>query len=189
MGKIRQKQKLILAGCCLVSVCSIIFAVTQQILFARKAPQVIRKIGYNVELIGKPLPNIELANFSGKTLGDGEFRKGKVLITLLSPECESCLVEGKFLGTVIEKYSNFRFYGVLVFWKGEDISKTGEKFPISLKLFLDKDYAFVKALGVKSVPLKIYLEDGITTKIWQGASNTQKNELSFLNDLDEISKK
>jgi hypothetical protein len=139
--------------------------------------------------LGTPLPNIQLADLSGKSLQDDEVRKGRVFLAILSPSCEACLVEGKFLKTVIERYSNFRFYGVFIFWRSEDLNEAESKFPANLKLFLDKDYALVKTFGIRSVPLKIYLENGVIKRIWQGAEDTPQNEARFLNDLDNIAKR
>jgi hypothetical protein len=61
------------------------------------------------------------------------------------------------------------------------------KFPTNLKLFVDEDFLLVKALEVRSVPLKIYLEDGVIKKIWSGTANNPQIEGKFLKDLDEIS--
>jgi hypothetical protein len=97
------------------------------------------------------------------------------------------LKEGRFLESIIEKYKNLRFYGALVFGRDRSLSQVEGKFPANLKLFVDEDFLLVKALEVRSVPLKIYLENGVIKKIWSGTATNQQIEGMFLKDLDEIS--
>lgn len=179
------RTRLVVAGSCFIVMLSISYAVVQHIYFAKQSA---RK-RYDPQVIGKSLPVSRLVDFSGKMLSDDELRRGKVFLVLLTADCDACLKESQFLKSIIEKYKSLRFYGALVFWQDQSINRVEGKFPTNLKLFIDEDFLLVKALEVRAVPLKIYLEDGIIKKIWSGTATNPQIEGKFIEELDEISKR
>jgi hypothetical protein len=186
MEKPERISRWVVAGSCFMAMLGISYAVVRYVYVTKKSPQIVRN-RYNPEVISKPLPASRLVDLSGKMLSDDELRRGRVFLVLLSADCDACLKEGRFLESIIEKYKDLRFYGALVFWQDRSVSHLEGKFPANLKLFFDEDFIMVKALEVRSVPLKIYLEDGIIKKIWSGAVPDSQAEGKFLKELGEIS--
>lgn len=182
----RYNSKLIVTAVCscIIAILSISYAVFQKQYYTKKSQGLIRD-RYNPHVIGKPLPVPRLIDFSGNVLGDSELRRGKIILVLLSSDCGACFEEGQFLRTIVDKYDNLRFYGVLLFWSDQSIDNIEEKFP--MKLFFDDDSLLRQALEVKSFPLKIFLEDGIVKKIWAGTAVTPKTKGAFIKDIDELS--
>src|SRR6266498_1294964 len=175
------KSRLILVICCSITIFSVGFALTQHIYYAFYA-----KGSYPI-IRHKYIPQARLVDVSGNFLQDNELRRGKVILVLLSSECEACLKDGQFLKAVISKYSNIRFYGALLFWSEITVDHIEDKFP--MKLFYDQDALLRHGLGVKSTPMKIYLEDGDVKKVWVGTPITPQAESAFIKEIDEISSK
>ncbi|MCI0339327.1 MAG: hypothetical protein L0226_17275 [Acidobacteria bacterium] len=167
----------------LIAIFSISYAVSQHFFYAKRSRQISRD-SYKPDVIGKPLPELRLVDFSGNTLGDSELRHGKVILVILSSECDACFKEGQFLRTVVDKYSNLRFYGVLLFWSERSINGIEGKFP--MKLYFDDNSVLQKTLEVKSVPLRIFMEDGIVKKVWTGTAGTLQGEESFVRYIEGL---
>jgi hypothetical protein len=137
--------------------------------------------------MGKPLPDVKLVDVSGKALQDDELRRGKVILVLLSSECDACFKDGEFLKAFVEKYSDVRFYGALLFWSDRTVNKIEDKLP--MRLFFDQDSILRQWLEVTSVPMKLYLEDGVVKKVWTGTPIEPEVEAAFTKDMEEISSK
>jgi len=95
-------------------------------------------------------------------------------------------MEGKFLEPLVNRYSDLRFYGALLFWSDQSRKGVEGKFPV--KLFVDKDMLLQQALEVKVTPLKILLENGVVKKVWVGTSTTSGARDAFCRDLEEATK-
>ncbi len=180
------KARLVILALCLIATFSISYTVFQHFYYAKISRRIVRD-KYQPNAIGKPLPIPKLVDFSGNTLIDDELRQGKVILILLSSECEACYKDGQFLKTVVEKYRNIRFYGALLFWSDQSVAHIENKFP--MKLFFDQDSVLRQSLEVKSVPLKIFLEDGVVRKIWAGTPTNSQTEGEFIRNLEEFASK
>jgi len=179
------KATLLVIGSCFIATLSVSYAAFHHFFYTR-GPQQTTLARYQSQAIGKPLPDVNLANFSGEALSDDELRRGEVILVLLSSECEACFKEGRFLSDIIAKYDNLRFYGILVFWSERNISHIDGKFP--MQVFFDQDSLLRHGLEVKSVPLKVFLEDGVIKKIRAGATINSQTEREFVKDLEELSR-
>ena len=134
----------------------------------------------------KPLPAANLIDLAGKKLEDQELRRGKVILVFAAPECGPCRAEAQFLRTVVGKRSDVKFYGVVSFGgKKSTPAATEELYPF--KVFYDEDSSLASILGVKKVPMKVYLEDGLMKKGWGGATNQEQEKKDFIDWLDSLS--
>jgi len=179
------KLRCIVVGSCCIALFSISFAASQYFHFSKIQQRGVHD-AYDERIIGQPLPAAELIDFNGHALGDGELRSGKVVLVLLSPDCQPCSMEGQFLETLVNRYSDLRFYGALLFWSDRSLKGVEGKFPV--KLFVDKGMLLQQALEVKALPLKILLENGVVKKVWAGTSVTSGARDAFCRDLEEATK-
>ena len=181
-GKLRW---VVVALCCCIALFSLSFAASQYFYFSKREQGGVHD-AYNERIIGKRLPEAKLIDLNGHALGDNELRDGKVMLVLLSSDCEPCSMEGQFLKTLVNKYSDLRFYGALLFWSDRSLNGVEGKFPV--RLFVDQDMLLQQALEVKALPLKIFLEDGVVKKVWAGTSVTSGARDAFCRDLEEATK-
>ena len=174
----------VVAVCC-IAMFRISYAASQCFYFLKKQQRGVHNV-YNDRIVGKPLPEAKLIDFNGHALGDGELRGGKVILVLLSSDCEPCFMEGQFLKTLVNKYSDLRFYGALLSWSDRGVSGVEGKFP--MKLFYDQDLLLQQALEVRALPLKILLVDGVVKKAWAGTAINPEAREAFCKDLEEVMK-
>lgn len=137
-------------------------------------------------VLNKRIPETHLIDASGAELKSAEIQRGRVILVLVTPECDYSLDEAKFLEKVINKRSDVRFYGVIPFGAGEEVlTYAQQKFPF--KTFFDDGFLLGRELNVKQVPIKIYLEDGIIKKTWVGSTVFYHAEDAFIGWLDSLS--
>ena len=175
----------VVVGSCCIALFSISFAASQYLYFSKRQQRGIHE-AYDERIIGQPLPVANLIDFNGNALGDGELRGGKVVLVLLSPDCEPCSMEVQFLKKLVNRYSDLRFYGALLFWSDRSLKGVEGEFPV--KVFVDQDMLLQRTLDVKVLPLKIFLKDGVVKKVWAGTSTTPEAREAFCKDLEEVTK-
>jgi hypothetical protein len=135
--------------------------------------------------INKPLPTARLVEMTGVNVDEQIIRKGRVVLVFVTPECEACLVEGRFLKTLLGRRSDVTFFGVVPFGKTIGSQQAAEKmFPF--KVFYDDSNILAQAIGINRVPVKIFLDDGIIKKGWIGAALSDKAKTSFTDWLDGL---
>lgn len=177
------KPRWVIAISCFIATLSFSYAASQHFYYAKRL-QGANRDKYNHDIINAELPVTKLIDFQGNLQSDDELRQGQVILVLLSSECSVCLEEGEQLKEIIGRHENLKFYGALLFWSDNNIHQIVDKFP--LKVFLDHDSSLRKALGVKAVPIKIYLEDGVVKKVWTGGLINPKTKNTFIKDLEDI---
>jgi hypothetical protein len=135
--------------------------------------------------INKPLPTARLIDTSGAKVDEQILRKGRVVLVFVTPECNACLVEGKFLETLLERREDVTFYGLIPFGARLESQEAAQAmFPF--KVFYDDGDTLVKAIGINRVPVKVFLEDGIIKKGWIGAALTDQAKASFSTWLNNL---
>lgn len=136
-------------------------------------------------LINQPLPETRLLDLDGAELNNKGLRYGKVVLVLVTPDCQPCLEEGGFIQTVLNKRRDVRFFGVIPFGESKEVLKLAEnKFPF--KVFFDEGFLLGRALRVNKVPIKLYLEDGIIKKTWLGSTVYNHAEGEFNQWLESL---
>lgn len=135
--------------------------------------------------VGQSLPAVDLIALDKSRLDDAALRKGKVMLVLLTTTCAFCKQEGEFLRTVVDKRNDITFYGVMTFEQNDEAAKLAETlFPF--KVYRDAGMKFVNTLKLDHVPIKIYLEDGVIKRSWDGASVDEQAKEEFTRWLAEV---
>jgi hypothetical protein len=137
-------------------------------------------------LIDKPFPHAQLVDVYGLRVDDQKLRTGRVIVVFVTPDCDACVGESKFLQTMIGRRKDVSFFGLVPFGKHPDNPEVAKKtFPF--EVFYDENNAFVGTMGINRVPVKVFLEDGIIKKGWIGAALTDAAKQSFIEWLDGLS--
>jgi peroxiredoxin len=134
---------------------------------------------------GKPFPAAELLDREGKRLDAAALHEGKVMLVLLTTSCEACQKEGKFLQSVVGRRKDIKFIGAMSFDQSDDSLKLAESlFPF--KVYLDPGMKLARELNLTRVPIKIYLEDGVVKRSWDGASQDASAQQAFVQWLTNV---
>jgi hypothetical protein len=128
--------------------------------------------------IGKPLPPARFFSVGSRPVPDASWRKGKVVLVLLTTGCDACRAEAEFLRTVVHAREDVKFLGVLSFEQDEPslvAAQTAFPFPV----VRDDRMELMRGLGLSGVPVKIYLQDGVIKQSWGGATMDDAAKLRF----------
>ena len=128
--------------------------------------------------LGKPLPAARLFGVGNQPVSDAALRQGKVMLVLITTGCDACQEETAFLRTLVASRKDIRFLGVLSFEQDEStLLRAQSMFPFPV--VRDDRMELMRALQLSSVPVKIYLEDGVVKRSWGGASMTAEARAAF----------
>lgn len=134
---------------------------------------------------GNSLPAAELVNESNQRLADSQLRNGKVILVFISADCDACQKESEFLKDLANKRADVRFYGVISFGDMETSLRVAkEKFPF--EVFYDRGFQLAGQLGIKRVPIKVFVDNGVVKKSWGGATVDEKKKADFIQWLAEV---
>ena len=134
--------------------------------------------------IGSPLPPAQLIDESNQVLADSELRHGKLILVFVTHGCDACLKESKFLQQAVGRRTDVTFYGVISFGDKDTVLREAKKeFPF--KVFYDQHLQLAGRLGIKRVPIKLYIENGIIRKSWGGATIQEEKQSEFLSWLEK----
>ncbi len=135
--------------------------------------------------IGHQLPPARFIAPGEKPVPDDSWRKGKVVLVLVTTSCDACLQEAQFLRTVVGKRNDVKFLGVLSFEQDPpSLQKAQSVFPFPV--VRDDQMSLMQGLGVTGVPIKIYLENGVVKQTWGGASMTEQSRAGFTQWLTNV---
>jgi peroxiredoxin len=134
---------------------------------------------------GKSLPSAELVDESNQLLADSELRKGRFVLVFVTSDCDACRKESEFLKDLVGKRSDVTFYGVISFGDMDSSFREAKgKFPF--KVFYDRGFHLAAQLGIKRVPIKIFVENGVIKKSWGGATMDDKAKADFVQWLSDV---
>jgi peroxiredoxin len=134
---------------------------------------------------GKSLPSAELVDESNQRLADSQLKNGRVVLVFITSDCDACMKESEFLKGLVNKRADIRFYGVISFGDMEhSLREAKQKFPF--QVFYDRGFQLAGQLGIKRVPIKIFLDNGIIKKSWGGATIDEKAKADFIQWLAEV---
>jgi hypothetical protein len=136
-------------------------------------------------LIDKPLPQAVLVDAYGSQVDQQVLRKGRVILVFVTTDCDACGKETQFLGTLLDRRKDVRFYGLIPFGRRPESPEAAKQmFPFAV--FFDEENSYVRTMGLNRVPVKVFLEDGIIKKGWIGAALTDQAQQSFIDWLDSL---
>ncbi|MGH9876895.1 MAG: peroxiredoxin family protein [Nitrososphaerales archaeon] len=134
---------------------------------------------------GKLLPEANLIDIHGGKFDDKLLRQGRCILVFVTPDCNACLTESEFLKTIIDKQKKLPFYGIVSFGgRQATLDAAKRKFPFDV--FYDEGFKLAGALGIRRVPIKIFVEDGVIIKTWGGATTRKEKQEDFINWLKEL---
>ena len=134
--------------------------------------------------IGTPIPSSKLINSSGESFNENDFRKGKIVLLFVAPECSACSQESHFLRPIISRQRNVLFYGITAFGSVNALADLQRELPCNA--LYDENGVLTNRLEIYGFPTKIYLEDGIIRKVWAGAAVEEKEKDEFTEWLKTI---
>lgn len=136
-------------------------------------------------VINQRLPKTNLVSASGQQLADDQLRHGKVILAFMMPDCPACDQENEFLKTVVNTRADVRFLYVIPFGNRNAGLKSGSsKYPIEPAY--DNGSNVAKTFEMNSVPIKLFLEDGIIKRTWVDATVTPAQQAEFRNWLGAL---
>jgi len=134
---------------------------------------------------GKSLPSADLVNESNQALADSQLKNGRIVLVFITADCDACMRESEFLKDLVNKRSDVRFYGVISFGDMEtSLREAKRKFPF--EVFYDRGFRLAGQLGIKRVPIKIFVDNGIIKKSWGGATIDEEKKAEFVRWLAEV---
>jgi len=134
---------------------------------------------------GNALPSAELVDESNQHLADSQLKKGRVVLVFVTADCDACMKESEFLRGLVNKRADVRFYGVISFGDMENsLREAKRKFPF--EVFYDRGFRLAGQLGIKRVPIKVFIDNGIIKKSWGGATVDEKAKGEFIRWLTEV---
>src|SRR6185436_463595 len=172
------KRKLIVNVGLMVGVVFVTFLVVTFLLRRHRTPTIVRPqstIQQSLSAaISKPLPVGRLVDVKGQELNATELTQGKVILVVMSLDCDFCKDEGQFLKSRIDRRKDVRFYGVMSFGDKKDLIPASERFPFNT--YFDDGGRIRDALGIDRAPVKLYVENGIVKKTWIGSTTFHHDE-------------
>ena len=134
---------------------------------------------------GNSLPSADLVDESNQRLADSQLKNGRVVLVFITSDCDACQKESEFLKGLVNKRADVRFYGVISFGDMENsLREAKRKFPF--EVFYDRGFRLAGQLGIKRVPIKIFVDNGIIKKSWGGATVDEKAKADFIRWLSEV---
>jgi peroxiredoxin len=134
---------------------------------------------------GNALPSAELVDETNQRLADSQLKNGRVVLVFVTADCDACMKESEFLRGLVNKRADVRFYGVVSFGDMENsLREAKRKFPF--EVFYDRGFRLAGQLGIKRVPIKIFIDNGIIKKSWGGATVDEKAKAEFIRWLAEV---
>jgi len=133
---------------------------------------------------GVTLPAAELVDESNQRVADSQLKNGKVVLVFISSDCDACMTESEFLKDLVNKRADVRFYGVISFGDMDSLRRAKDKFPF--EVFYDRGFKLAGQLGIKKVPIKVFVDNGIIKKAWGGATVDENKKAAFAQWLAEV---
>lgn len=134
----------------------------------------------------KALPQAHLFDQSGAPFNDEALRKGKVVLIFMTLECGACRTEAEFLTTIVGKHPDVSYYGVLSTGEKRVVLQEAAEKNLLFKMLYDDGFELAGQLGIRRVPVKLFLKDGIMKYTWGGATTDEEKKAAFIQYLDDL---
>ena len=133
---------------------------------------------------GNSLPSADLVDEANQPFADSQLKNGRVVLVFMSTDCDACETESEFLKDLVNTRSDVRFYGVISFGDRDSLREARRKFPF--EVFYDRGFKLAGQLGIKRVPIKVFVDNGVIKKSWGGATVDEKKKADFIRWLAEV---
>lgn len=112
-----------------------------------------------------------------------KLKKGKVLLGFLTRSCDACKKEIPNIAQALPSLaSRMAVYGVY-FEERNEVERFIQENQITFPILLDSGGRVFAGLGIRLIPAKVLIEDGIITKIWFGSSPSKS---ALIKDVGEV---
>jgi peroxiredoxin len=130
------------------------------------------------QVLGSQLPPFGLAKASGEQLPEKSVREGHVVLFFLAADCRACMENGEFFKSAVSARSDVTYYGVRPYDKD---SKFDELYAnvVPFTVYFDVDHRLTRYLGVRGVPVIVFLKDGNIKRIWGGIAKEEPEKIEF----------
>ena len=137
------------------------------------------------EVLDSQLPPFALASASGEKLSENLVRQGNVVLVFLASDCKACMENGDFFKTIVNSRKDVKYYGVRPYDKK---SESGEPYVnvVPFAVYFDLDHRLSRYLGIRGVPVAVFLKDGTVKRIWGGVAISEQETLEFNSWLSSL---
>ena len=101
------------------------------------------------------------------------------------PDCGPCNQENDFLKNVATKRKDIPFIYIIPFGNKDEALKAAQS-KYAFETYFDEGMQISKSLELDTVPIKVFLEDGIIKKTWVGATLEDQQRAEFENWLTHL---
>jgi peroxiredoxin len=133
---------------------------------------------------GNLLPSADLVDEANQPFADSQLKNGRVVLVFISADCDACQKESEFLKDLVSRRPDVRFYGVISFGDKDSLKEAKQKFPF--EVYYDRGFKLAGQLGIKRVPIKVFVDNGVIKKSWGGATVDEKKKADFTRWLAEV---
>lgn len=131
------------------------------------------------EVLGNQLPPFELAKSSGERLAENLVREGNVVLFFVASDCRACMNNGDFFKSIATMRSDVRCYGVRPYDKKSESEESYVNI-VPFAVYFDVGHKLSKYLGIRGVPVVVFIKDGSIKRIWGGIA-TEEHDKSVFN--------
>lgn len=130
------------------------------------------------QALGSQLPPFALAKASGEQLAENSVRQGNVVLFFLAADCKACTENGEFFKSAVSARSDVRYYGVRPYDKDSQFDELYANV-VPFAVYFDMDHRLTRYLGVRGVPVAVFLKDGFIKRIWGGIAKEEQEKTEF----------
>jgi len=130
------------------------------------------------KVLGTQVPPLALANAAGEQLGENSVSHGNVVLFFLAADCKACTENGEFFKSAMSARNDVTFYGVRPFDKDPKFDGMYANL-VPFKVYYDVDQRLTRYLGVRGVPVVVFLKDGNIKRIWGGIAKEEQQKIEF----------
>jgi peroxiredoxin len=130
------------------------------------------------KVLGTKVPPLALANAAGEQLGENEVSHGNVVLFFLAADCKACTENGEFFKSAMSARNDVRYFGVRPFDKDPKFDGLYTDL-VPFKVYVDVDQRLTRYLGVRGVPVVVFLKDGNIKRIWGGIAKEENQKIEF----------
>ncbi|MFV0388474.1 MAG: peroxiredoxin family protein [Pyrinomonadaceae bacterium] len=129
------------------------------------------------EILNETLTQYNLVDSEGNQIPDTKILNGNVVLSFVNETCEFCKGDAEFLKTKIPTNVHVKFIGILAFSTSANLKKANNMFPFPV--FYSKNGTLFEKIGLKGVPVKLFIKNGRIIGAMEGSTTHQNKEPEF----------
>lgn len=137
------------------------------------------------EVLGQQLPPFSLATASGEKLSEDVIRQGNVVLIFIASDCKACTENSDSFKTIVSMRNDVRYFGVRPYDKKSQGDETYVNI-VPFAVYFDVDHKLSRHLGIRGVPVAVFVKDGGIKRIWGGAVIDEREKTEFNSWLSSV---